>query len=93
MSKGVYVGGDVIMYRQPIVNALTGGNWETGWSGSKTMGGDTVKLKVLNRLDWWPVPLQEVYFNYKGNDTVIINKLGKKLSTEEFDYKFKSTLF
>ena len=94
MSKGVYLGEGKVVYRQPIVTALTGGNWEKGWSGTKRMGGDVVELKVLNRLDWWPAPLQEVYFDHKGNGEIMITKLGKKLSTEEYDRSYKvSTLF
>ena len=93
MSKGVYLGDGRVLYRQPIVNALYGGNWDKGWSGTKRMGGNVVELEVLNRLDWWPSPRQEVYFEYKGDNSVMITKLGSTITEEEFDSYYERSLF
>ena len=76
IKKGVYRGGKVHTH-EPIVNALTGGNWKTGWSGTKSFGGYRV-YEVQRTMDWWPNDNQEVNFEIEEGK-VYIKSLGKIL--------------
>jgi hypothetical protein len=82
MKKGIYRGGKVHTH-EPIVHALTGGNWETGWSGTKSFGGYTV-YDVVRTMDWWPASNQEIEFELKDG-MAVITSLGKILKSEDAD--------
>ena len=83
IRTGIYRGGKVY-YREPIVHALTGGNWNKGWSGTKSFGGDVVTYDVENRLDIWPDGNQEVSFELREGKA-IVKTLGKIYNPEEAD--------
>lgn len=82
-KKGIYRGGKVY-YRQPMVHALSGGNWETGFTGVKSFGGDLEKYDVINNIDWWPNANQEVEFEIINN-RAMIRGLGKTYDQETAD--------
>lgn len=83
IRTGIYRGGKVY-YREPRVHALTGGNWEKGWSGTKSFGGNVVTYDVDNRLDMWPSGNQEVEFEII-NEKAVVRKLGKTYESNEAD--------
>ena len=87
IKKGVYRGGKVHTH-EPIVHALTGGNWKTGWSGTKSFGGYTV-YEVQRTMDWWPTDNQEVNFEIEEGK-VYIKSLGKILEPDEADHYCRS---
>lgn len=87
IKKGVYRGGKVHTH-EPIVNALTGGNWKTGWSGTKSFGGYRV-YEVQRTMDWWPNDNQEVNFEIEEGK-VYIKSLGKILEPDEADHYCRS---
>lgn len=79
MKKGIYRDNKVYYY-EPKVHALTGGNWGSGWSGTKSFGG----LKVYdfgNRMEWWPQPNQQVHFELIEGKAHI-RKLGEVMDIE-----------
>ena len=87
IKKGVYRGGKVHTH-EPIVNALTGGNWKTEWSGTKSFGGYRV-YEVQRTMDWWPNDNQEVNFEIEEGK-VYIKSLGKILEPDEADHYCRS---
>lgn len=82
-KRGIYRGGKVY-YRQPVVIGLTGGNWEKGWSGTKSFGGNLEKYDVINTIDWWPCSNQEVEFEII-NGRAMIRGLGKMYDQDTAD--------
>lgn len=82
MKKGIYRNGK-IYYHTPIVNALTGGSWEKGWSGTKSFGGLQI-VDVINVNDWWTSFNQEVEFELVDGK-VSIKRLGEIIPSEEAD--------
>lgn len=82
VKKGIYRDGK-IHTNEHLVNALNGGNWENGWSGTKSFGGYTI-YEVERTMDWWPEANQEVEFNLMEGKAVI-KSLGKILSNDEAD--------
>jgi hypothetical protein len=82
VKKGVYRDNKVHIH-EPIVHALTGGDWEKGWAGTKSFGGYKV-YDVERTMDWWPNANQEVEFELV-NGKAIIKSLGKILKSEDAD--------
>jgi hypothetical protein len=48
--RGIYKNGK-IEYRTPVVYALTRGNWKTGFSGNKKIGGDVKYYEVVSDVE------------------------------------------
>jgi hypothetical protein len=90
MKKGIYRDGKVI-YLEPMVHALSGGNWETGWSGTKSFGGGLKTVDVQNINDWWPTPNQEVKFRLEEGKAIIVS-LGEKKTNDYVERYYLSTL-
>lgn len=86
-KKGVYRKGKIHTYN-PVVHALTGGNWKDGWSGTKSFGGHTT-YDYTPTLDWWATDNQEVRFELEDGNVRIIS-LGKVLTPDEADRYCKS---
>ena len=82
IKKGLYKDGKVHT-NERVVHALNGGNWENGWSGTKSFGGYTV-YEVERTMDWWPKANQEVEFNLIDGKAVI-KSLGKIFSNDDAD--------
>jgi hypothetical protein len=87
MEKGIYRNGK-IYYHTPIVNALTGGSWEKGWSGTKKFGGLEI-VEVVNINDWWTSFNQEVEFELVESKAVI-KRLGDIIPHEKADMLCRS---
>lgn len=47
---GRYVNGK-IQYHTPRYNALSGGNWSTGWSRISKTGGDLIEYEVVSEIE------------------------------------------
>jgi len=88
MKKGIYRDGKVI-YLEPRVHALSGGNWKTGWSGTKSFGG-LKTVDVMNINDWWPTANQEVKFRLEEGKAVIVS-LGEKKTYDYVERYYLST--
>jgi len=71
-GRGIYKNGK-IEYRTPVVRALSGGNWKTGWSGIKKVGGDIKQYEVVSDVDL----IEGEYYRFEvidGKAHIIIKK-------------------
>lgn len=89
MKKGIYRDGHVLYY-EPRVHALSGGNWKEGWSGTKSFGGLT-KIDVINIDEWWPHANQEVKFEIQEGKA-IIKSLGEKKTNDYVERYYLSII-
>ena len=89
MKKGIFFG-KKIYYRAPKYKVLSGGNWKTGWSGSKTIGG-IKSYEPINLHEWWAESCQEVFFEIRDGKA-FIKQLGERRD-HEYAKRYCSELF